>query len=35
MMIQVNGGSVEDKVGYATGLFEKEVPVDAASPRTR
>ena len=29
MEIQVNGGSVEDKVGYATGLFEKEVPVDA------
>jgi len=27
--IQVNGGSVEDKVAYATGLFEKEVPVDA------
>jgi len=29
MEIQVNGGSVEDKVAYATGLFEKEVPVDA------
>jgi len=29
MEIQVNGGSVEDKVGFATGLFEKEVPVDA------
>ena len=29
MEIQVNGGSVEDKVSFATGLFEKEVPVDA------
>jgi len=29
MEIQVNGGSVEDKVGFATGLFEKEVPIDA------
>jgi len=29
MEVQVNGGSVEDKVSYATGLFEKEVPVDA------
>jgi len=29
MEIQVNGGSVEDKVGFATGLFEKQVPIDA------
>jgi len=29
MEIQVNGGSVGDKVEFATGLFEKEVPVDA------
>merc|ERR1711908_269161 len=29
MEIQVNGGSVEDKVSFATGLFEKEVPIDA------
>ena len=29
MEIQVNGGSVEDKVKFATGLFEKEVPIDA------
>jgi len=28
MEIQVNGGSVEDKVAYATSLFEKNVPVD-------
>jgi large subunit ribosomal protein L3e len=27
--IQVNGGSTEDKVNFATGLFEKPVPVDA------
>jgi ribosomal protein L3 len=26
---QVNGGSVEDKVDFAYGLFEKPVPVDA------
>uniref|UniRef100_A0A7S2MQP0 50S ribosomal protein L3, chloroplastic n=1 Tax=Haptolina brevifila TaxID=156173 RepID=A0A7S2MQP0_9EUKA len=29
MEIQVNGGSVEDKVAFATGLFEKQVPIDA------
>jgi len=29
MEIQVNGGSVDDKVSFATGLFEKEVPIDA------
>merc|ERR1712070_1207328 len=29
MEIQVNGGSVDDKVGFATGLFEKQVPIDA------
>jgi large subunit ribosomal protein L3e len=29
MEIQVNGGSVEDKVTFATGLFEKTVPIDA------
>merc|ERR1711988_1009914 len=29
MEIQVNGGSVEDKVNFATGLFEKTVPIDA------
>eukprot|EP00761_Pharyngomonas_kirbyi_P011244 gb/GECH01011269.1/.p1 GENE.gb/GECH01011269.1/~~gb/GECH01011269.1/.p1 ORF type:complete len:406 (+),score=77.03 gb/GECH01011269.1/:1-1218(+) len=28
MEIQVNGGSMEDKVNFATGLFEKSVPVD-------
>lgn len=28
MEIQVNGGSVSDKVDYAKELFEKEVPVD-------
>merc|ERR1712196_568883 len=27
--IQVNGGSVSEKVDFATGLFEKQVPVDA------
>jgi len=27
--IQVNGGSIEEKVNYAYGLFEKTVPVDA------
>jgi len=29
MEIQVNGGSVADKVDFATGLFEKPVPIDA------
>jgi len=29
MEIQVNGGSVADKVDFASGLFEKSVPVDA------
>jgi large subunit ribosomal protein L3e len=29
MEIQVNGGSVDDKVGFATGLFEKQVPIDS------
>jgi len=29
MEIQVNGGSVSDKVEFATGLFEKQVPVDS------
>jgi len=29
MEIQVNGGSVEDKVNYGFGLFEKKVPVDS------
>jgi large subunit ribosomal protein L3e len=29
MEVQVNGGSIEDKVAFATGLFEKEVPIDA------
>jgi len=28
MEIQVNGGTVEQKVDFATGLFEKQVPVD-------
>lgn len=28
MEIQVNGGSVADKVDYAKGLFEKEVPIE-------
>jgi large subunit ribosomal protein L3e len=27
MEIQVNGGSVPDKVAFAHGLFEKEIPV--------
>jgi large subunit ribosomal protein L3e len=27
--IQVNGGTVEQKVDFASGLFEKQVPVDA------
>ena len=27
MEIQVNGGSLADKVSFARGLFEKEVPV--------
>lgn len=27
--IQVNGGSIKEKVAYAVGLFEKKVPVDA------
>merc|ERR1719258_112161 len=26
---KVNGGSVADKVSFATGLFEKPVPIDA------
>merc|ERR1719231_1703046 len=29
MEIQVNGGSVADKVDFCVGLFEKPVPVDA------
>jgi len=29
MEIQVNGGTIEAKINYAVGLFEKEVPVDA------
>jgi len=29
MEIQINGGSVSDKVDFAVGLFEKQVPVDA------
>ncbi|KAL6060895.1 60S ribosomal protein L3 [Balamuthia mandrillaris] len=29
MEIQVNGGSIADKVDFAVGLFEKQVPVDA------
>jgi len=29
MEIQVNGGSVADKVNFAQGLFEKQVPVEA------
>merc|ERR1719231_1860165 len=29
MEIQVNGGSVADKVDFGVGLFEKSVPVDA------
>jgi len=29
MEIQVNGGSVADKVDFAVGYFEKQVPVDA------
>jgi len=29
MEIQVNGGTVEQKVDYAVGLFEKNVPIDA------
>jgi len=29
MEIQVNGGSIEDKVAFATGYFEKQVPADA------
>jgi len=29
MEIQVNGGSVEDKVAFAVGLFEKQVPIEA------
>jgi large subunit ribosomal protein L3e len=29
MEIQVNGGSVGDKVDFATGLFEKQVPIDS------
>merc|ERR1719498_1451222 len=29
MEIQVNGGSVSDKVEFATGLFEKQGPVDS------
>merc|ERR1719201_2702716 len=28
MEIQVNGGSVADKVDYAFGMFEKQVPID-------
>merc|ERR1711904_478862 len=28
MEIQVNGGSVSDKVDYAFGMFEKQVPID-------
>ena len=29
MEIQVNGGSVADKVAFAQGFFEKQVPIDA------
>lgn len=29
MEIQVNGGSIADKVAFATGLFEKQVPIDS------
>jgi large subunit ribosomal protein L3e len=29
MEIQVNGGTVEQKVDYAVGLFEKNIPVDS------
>lgn len=29
MEIQVNGGDVAQKVGYAYGFFEKQIPVDA------
>jgi len=29
MEIQVNGGSIEEKVAFATGYFEKQVPADA------
>jgi len=29
MEIQVNGGSVKDKVAYAKGLLEKEIPIDS------
>jgi len=29
MEIQVNGGSISDKVDFAVGYFEKQVPVDA------
>ena len=29
MEVQINGGSTSDKVDFATGLFEKQVPVDA------
>merc|ERR1711934_1313524 len=29
MEIQVNGGSVSDKVDYAFGMFEKQVPIDS------
>jgi len=28
MEIQINGGTIEEKVNFATGLFEKPVPVD-------
>jgi len=29
MEIQVNGGTTEQKIDYAVGLFEKNVPIDA------
>jgi large subunit ribosomal protein L3e len=29
MEIQVNGGNISDKVDYAIGLFEKEIPIDS------
>jgi len=29
MEIQVNGGTVEQKIDYSVGLFEKQVPIDA------
>jgi large subunit ribosomal protein L3e len=29
MEVQVNGGSIEDKVAFATGFFEKQIPIDS------